>query len=107
MRKMILTTALIVTSTLSLAQLPEGIQRSSSPSGMKVQGDMSINAVGKNVNTVAVGQNNAAKNAIGAVRSNTNIQGKTRINAVGVNQNAVAVGKGNKAENTVGVIGAE
>lgn len=107
MRKAITIAVLVLTSTLAEAQIADGVQRSSSPSGMKVQGDVSINAVGQNVNTVAIGQGNTAKNAIGAIRSNTKIQGNTRINAVGVNQNAVAIGKGNKAENTVGVIGAQ
>lgn len=107
MRKPIIIFMLAAMPAVVLAQATETVQRSSSPRGVQVQGEMSINAVGQGVNSVAVGQGNTAKNAMGSVGGNVKIQGNTRINAVGVNSNAVSVGKGNKASNTIGSIGAD
>ena len=88
-----------------MAQLPEGIERSSSPQGFQAKGSTNVNAVGTNLNAVAVGQDNSAKNSAGSMKDNVRIQGNTQINAVVRNASAVAVGKDNAAANDVGSIG--
>lgn len=87
------------------AQSPEIVQRSSSPSGIRIQGETAVRAQAENSNAIAVGADNAAKTATGAVRGNVNIRGNTRIDAQSRETNAVAVGQANKADNAVGAIG--
>lgn len=101
----IVVAAILAASSFVYAQGTTSVQRSSSPQGVKIQGDTAINANAQNTNAVAVGENNAAKTATGAVKGGTQIQGNTRINAAAKNVNSVAVGKGNTATNDVGAIG--
>ncbi|MEW6163679.1 MAG: hypothetical protein AB1642_01310 [Pseudomonadota bacterium] len=81
------------------------VQRSSSPSGIRIQGDTAVRAQAVSSNAAAVGADNVAKTATGTVRGNVKIQGNTRIDARSNEVNAVAAGKGNKADNSVGAIG--
>ncbi|OHC65388.1 MAG: hypothetical protein A2040_02670 [Rhodocyclales bacterium GWA2_65_19] len=103
MRKSILVIALIAASTAAFAQ--SKVMVTSNPNAVQIQGNTQINANAQNVNAVAVGKGNTAKNAVGAIKGGTQIQGNTKINANAKNVNAVAVGKGNTATNDVGVIG--
>ena len=103
MRKSLLVVALIAASTVAFAQ--NKTMTTTNPDAVQIQGNTEINANAKNVNAVAVGKGNTAKNAVGAIKGGTQIQGNTKINANAKNVNAVAVGKGNTAENAVGVIG--
>ncbi len=108
MRKIVIATALSVAATLASAQVagqasPGSIQVNSG--GVNIQGNTNINAAAGQQTAVAVGQNNTAKNTVGAIKGGTNIKGNTNINAAAGSQTAVAVGKGNTAKNTVGQIG--
>lgn len=105
MRRAIAAFTLPLLASAALAQLPEGVERSSSPQGFQSKGSTNVNAVGANVSAVAAGQDNSAKNSAGALKDNVKIQGNTQINAVVKNATAVAVGKGNAAANDVGAIG--
>jgi len=105
MRRAIAAILLPLLGSAALAQLPEGVERSSSPRGFEAKGAVNVNAVGANLSSVAVGQDNTAKNSAGALKENVKIQGNTTINAVSKNATAVAVGKGNAATNDVGAIG--
>ncbi|WIM04915.1 MAG: hypothetical protein OHM77_09410 [Candidatus Nitricoxidivorans perseverans] len=105
MRNSLIAIMLAVSPSIALAQMTVGVQRSSSPRGVQIQGDTDIKASAQNVNAIAVGDDNAAANAAGAVKGDINIKGNTRINATVREANAIAVGKGNKADNTVGTVG--
>ena len=109
MRKSLFVIALMTASTVALAQegqaKPGGVQVTGNPGGVQIQGNTNINANAKDVNAVAVGKGNTARNAVGAIKGGTQIQGNTNINANAKNVNAVAVGKGNTATNDVGTIG--
>lgn len=105
MRKSVLTLALMSVSAIAFAQQPGGVQVSTNPQGVQIQGNTNINANAQDVNAVAVGKGNTAKNAVGSIKGGTQIQGNTKINANAKNVNAVAVGKGNTANNDVGTIG--
>lgn len=90
------------------AQLPETVQRSSSPTGIRIQGDTpSVRTPAKNSGAAALGAADVASTATGAVVNSGNVQikGSTRIDAQSREVNAVAVGKGNQAGNAVGAIG--
>lgn len=104
MHKIIFVAALVV-SSIAYAQDTVSVRRSSSPQGVQIQGDTTVNANAQNTNAVAAGEGNAAKTATGAVKGGTQIQGNTKINAKAKNVNAIAVGKGNAATNEVGAIG--
>jgi len=106
MRTALIAIALFALAPFAGAQLPdEEVRRSSSPRGVQIRGDVSVNASARNLNAVAVGSENTATNTAGAVKGNTQIQGTTRINATMQNSQSVAVGKGNQVDNTVGSIG--
>lgn len=121
MRKSLLVIALMTASSFALAQQYGGAGGGAgtpgagaggggggyqaATGGVNIQGNTAINANAENVNAVAVGQGNTAKNAVGSIKAGTNIQGNTAINANARNVNAVAVGQGNKATNDVGTIG--
>lgn len=107
MNKTIVAALLVLTTPFAFAQLPEGVQRSSSPQGMQIQGSAPIQATGQSTGTVAASKESAARNTAGAVKESVQIQGTTRINAIGINTNSVAVGKGNQADNKVGTIGGQ
>jgi len=94
-----------VFTTQAYAQGSETVQRSSSPSGISIQGDTTAHAQAQNSTAAAVGTGNTAQNATGTVRGNVKIRGNTRIDAQSHEVNAVAVGKGNRADNAVGAIG--
>ena len=108
MRKSLFVIAMMAASTVAFAQA--GVQAApgstqATSGGVNIQGNTNIKANAENVNAVAVGQGNTAKNAVGAIKGGTNIKGNTNIKANAKNVNAVAVGKGNTATNDVGVIG--
>ena len=108
MRKSIFVITMMAASTLAFAQTavqatPGSVQATSG--GVNIQGNTNIKANAENVNAVAVGKDNTAKNAVGAIKGGTNIKGNTNIKANAKNVNAVAVGKGNTATNDVGTIG--
>lgn len=108
MRKSLVVLSMLAFSGLSFAQLSGQVSDKGAQgtiSGVNIQGNTDIKASGENVNAVAVGKNNRAKNTIGGIKGGSNIQGNTKIHAHGKNVNAVAVGKGNKAENEIGVVG--
>lgn len=69
--------------------------------GVQIQGNTSVNAAGKNINTTAVGQGNTAETAVGAIGGGTQIQGNTTINAAAENVNTTAVGRGNTAKSAI------
>lgn len=104
MRRLVMASVLIVAVSAAFAQ-GVSVQRSSNPLGVQIQGDTMVNANAQNVNAVAAGDGNSAKNATGAVKGGTQIQGNTRINANAKNVNSIAVGKSNAAANDVGSIG--
>lgn len=89
------------------SQLPDSVQRSSSPQGFQAPGNAPAAATGaKNNNAGAVGKESAATSAPTASgKGNVQIQGNTRINAVASGTNATAIGQGNKAGNELGAIG--
>ena len=108
MRKSLFVVAMMAASTVAFAQAgvqvaPDSVQATSG--GVNIQGNTNIKANADNVNAVAVGEGNTAKNAVGAIKGGTNIKGNTNIKANAKNVNAVAVGKGNTATNDVGTIG--
>ena len=108
MRKSLFVISMLAASTLAFAQAgvqaaPGSVQATAG--GVNIQGNTNIKADAENVNAVAVGKGNTAKNAVGAIKGGTNIKGNTNINAKAKNVNPVAVGKGNTATNDVGVIG--
>lgn len=106
MRKITLI-ALALVSGVAMAQHSGGVKQQSTtnPDAVQIQGNTEINANAQNLNAVAVGKDNTAKNAVGAIKGGTQIQGNTKINANAKNVNAVAVGQGNTATNDVGTIG--
>jgi hypothetical protein len=107
MRKILIVALAALSAPAAYAQLPEGVQRSSSPQGVQIQGDTAVKANATNVTAVAAGKDNTARNTAGAVNNGVQIQGNTKINATAKNVNAVAVGQKNKADNTVGAIGGQ
>lgn len=81
------------------------IQRSSSPSGIQVQGNTSLKAEQDVSVAVAVGRDNSSKNTAAAVKDGVQIQGDTKINAKQKNTSSTTFGKNNTASNEAGVIG--
>lgn len=100
MRKLLIITALSSLSAFAFAQTSQV-----TTGGVNIKGNTNINAAAGSQTAVATGEDNVAKNTVGAIKGGTNIQGTTNINAVAGQQTAVATGKGNKAENVVGQIG--
>jgi hypothetical protein len=100
-----LATVGLLCATGAIAQMPDTVQRSSSPSGISIQGDTAVRAQAQSTAAVAVGEHNTTKSGTGAVQGSVNIRGNTRIDAQAREVNAVAVGKDNKANNAVGAIG--
>lgn len=107
MRKSLFVIAIMAVSTVAFAQASGGAksQSSSNPNATQIQGNTEIKASGENVNAVAVGEGNTAKNAVGAIKGGTQIQGNTKIQAKAKNVSAVASGKNNKACNDIGTVG--
>lgn len=103
-----LLTVLAVTTPLAAwSQLPDSVQRSSSPQGFQVPGNTAAGtSAAKNNSAGAAGKESAAANAPAtAGKGNVQIQGNTRINAVATGTTATAIGQGNKAGNELGAIG--
>ena len=115
--RFLLTIAAVAISSIAfvgaaMAQAAGGVQSpgsstlySTNPNGVQIQGNTTINASGRNVNTTAIGKGNLAESNVGAIGGGTQIQGNTGINASSDNTNTTAVGEGNKAKATVGGIG--
>lgn len=101
MRILILISAAIV----ALPVFAQPVMRSSSPSGVQIQGNVDLRAKQDDSAAVAAGQDNEAKNSAGAIKGGTQIQGNTNIKVEQKNARSVAVGKDNKATNEAGVIG--
>ena len=102
MRKIV---TLIASAVVALPVLAQPVMRSSSPSGVQIQGNADIKAKQDDAAAVAVGQSSEAKNTSGAIKDGTQIQGNTKIKAEQKNARSVAVGKDNKAANEAGTIG--
>ena len=98
-------TLLTVSALVAFPAFAQPVMRSSSPQGVQIQGNTDLRAQQESTATVAVGQDNEAKNTAGAIRGGTQIQGNTNIKAEQKNAKAVTVGKDNKATNEAGVIG--
>jgi hypothetical protein len=96
---------LIASVLVALPVLAQPVMRSSSPSGVQIQGNTDIRARQDDAAAVAVGQDNEAKNSAGAIKAGTQIQGNTNIKVEQKNAKAVAVGKDNKVTNEAGTIG--
>ena len=96
---------LIASVVVALPVWAQPVMRSSSPSGVQIQGNTDIKAKQDDAAAVAVGQSNEAKNTAGAITGGTQIQGSTNIKVEQKNARAVAVGKDNKAANEAGTIG--
>ena len=72
MRKSIFVITMMAASTLAFAQTavqatPGSVQATSG--GVNIQGNTNIKANAENVNAVAVGKDNTAKNAVGAIKA--------------------------------------
>lgn len=110
MCKVVVTLILAVSPFLACAQGTEGVQRSSSPLGMRIQGNAqqegaeTRNANNSNASSPA-SEGNAVANTASSAKSRTQIQGNTSINASARNLNAVAAGRSSAAGNEVGAIG--
>lgn len=102
MRTIVLVIAAI---SFALPVFAQPVLRSSSPSGVQIQGNTDITAKQDDTAAVAAGQNNEAKNSAGAIKDGSQIQGNTNIKVEQKNARAVAVGKDNKATNEAGIIG--
>jgi hypothetical protein len=89
------------------SQLPDRVERSSSPQGFQVQGSGPVGTTSaKTAATGTVGKESAGTSAPTATgKSNVQIQGSTRINAAATGTTATALGQGNKAGNDLGAIG--
>ncbi len=107
MRKtlIIATLATAFAASTAFAQQSGGVQRSTNPNGVQIQGNTNINAQAENTVTQAKGEGNKASTGVGAIRGGTQIQGNTNINAQAKNTTTQAVGKNNKASTDVGTIG--
>lgn len=109
MIKSVLAVALMSASSLVMAQAVQGDNQSGQlnlkQGGVQIKGNTDIKANAADVNAVATGEGNVAKNSVGAIKGGTQIQGNTKINASAKGMNAVAAGKNNRATNDVGAIG--
>jgi len=103
----LLTVLAVATPLAAWSQLPDSVQRSSSPQGFQVPGNAPAGTAGPKSNSAgAVGKESATANASTASgKGNVQIQGTTRINAVASGTTATAIGQGNKAGNELGAIG--
>lgn len=107
MRKLAIAALLFAAPAFVFAQsASQGLTSHQAQSGgVSIQGNTTINANVKDQTATADGQNNTAKNTVGAIKGGTVIRGNTNITATAGNQTALAKGTNNKAENTVGAIG--
>ena len=110
MRKVTVSLALAVLPFIAYAQAQgtEAVQRSSSPQGMRIQGNNNPQASAGEANTNAAFVDHGNKStspATANVKSSTQIQGSTTIKTNAQNISAVASGKSNAAGNEVGAIG--
>lgn len=103
-------TTLAFAASIGWAQLPDSVQRSSSPQGFQVQGGNSTaTAAATNSRAGAVGKEAASTSTTQTAtgKGGVQIQGTTRINAAATSTTATAVGSGNKAGNELGAIGSK
>jgi hypothetical protein len=111
MHRLFLATALLtvlsVATPTAWSQLPDSVQRSSSPQGFQVQGSGPAGTTGaKSTGASSVGKESAGTTAAATTgKSSVQIQGNTRINAAATGTTATALGQGNKAGNDLGAIG--
>jgi hypothetical protein len=108
LKSVLFATVLSAATSLAWAQLPDTVQRSSSPQGFQVQGNTPTKTTSapSNVGLTSAGKEDAgAGTAVAAGTVKVQIQGNTRINASATNTNATALGQGNKAGNDLGGIG--
>jgi hypothetical protein len=107
MRKILLLTCLVASSTIANAVLVErysGRPLNSLRNSGSVQ-TTTIYAVGRSAHVVAVGQGNIAGNSIGVVKGGAMVRGQVNINALAINTSALAIGSGNIATNDIGTVG--
>jgi hypothetical protein len=83
------------------------VQRSSSPQGVNIQGDIDIVSSQSDASAISMGSNNTASNSAGTVKKGVQIQGNTSINATQKNSSAISIGKNNNAKNEAGSIGGQ
>jgi hypothetical protein len=104
---------LLSASSPALAQLPDTVERSSSPLGFQFRSSSSGPAVATGGNAAAPAGDKSAPAGAGAgaqaggaaaTRATVQIQGNTQINATATTVNAASVGQGNKAANELGAI---
>jgi hypothetical protein len=111
MRKILVTVVLALSPFFAYAQGAEGVQRSSSPLGMRVQGNNMQAGGGTEAPksspsaSSAEGEGRASANTTSSAKSATQFQGNTTIKANARNVNSVASGRNNAAGNEVGAIG--
>ena len=112
MNRIFLTFVLTALPFWAHGQANEAIQRSSSPSGLRVGADGAYVTGGSYgaMNSTAPTSSNSGKNAQertlqAAGQGSVQIQGNTRLNASARNLNAASLGKDNAAGNEVGSIG--
>ena len=96
---------LIASLLVAVPVLAQPVMRSSSPSGVQIQGNTDIRAKQDDTAAVAVGRGNEARNTAGAIAGGVSIQGNTNIKVEQKEAKAVTVGRDNKATNEAGVIG--
>ncbi|MEI7430022.1 MAG: hypothetical protein WCL27_06160 [Betaproteobacteria bacterium] len=99
---------LMTVSFFALAQGNETVQRSSSPSGFKINDNIQVGASERNNNIApSSGElNNATSSSQQASgKSAVQIQGNTAIKANARNLNSVAAGRNSAAGNEIGAIG--
>jgi hypothetical protein len=101
--------ALSVLTSPAWSQVPDTVQRSSSPQGFHIQGNVPTGgaAASNSAGSATASKDNSSASAgtVAAGNSKVQLQGNTRINAAATNTNATALGQGNKAGNDLGGIG--
>jgi hypothetical protein len=100
-------TALSAMTSSAWSQMPDSVQRSSSPQGFQVQGNTPMGAGSTNTNTgnLAKDGSSSGSGPVASGKSTVQIQGTTRVNAAATSTTAAAIGQGNKASNELGAIG--
>ena len=73
--------------------------------GVRVKGNIQVNANAQNVNTIATGSGNVARTTIGAVKGN--VRQNTKVTVDVKNVSNVASGRNKKGCVNIGVVGAD
>lgn len=102
--------AIVASASVSAqAQAPEAVQRSSSPSGIRVHGDGAAHAPAERGNAIPAipvpATESSSMTATSPAKGAVKVQGNTRVDAHSRDLNAITTGKDSKAGNAVGTIG--